>query len=302
MSAPAVRACGVVDREPAAALFVAAFPLRAREIATWSRSAGQRYVVVAGEPQRVIAYGAVWQFRSDGYRMDLVVSPSWRRRGVGGLLLAHGVEQARTLGAVTLQARADDDWTDSLAFLRSHGFVETMRMHRQVLDVADARLDRLAELETRLAGQGVTITTLAAELARDPLSWTKFRDVHHAAEEGWEDPDPRPVPDPPQSPEDFRSSYQDAADYHGVGLAECLLAVHDDRYVGFVGVLGTGVHPRYRGRGIATALKARWVAKARDRGVPTVTTASGSPAMLHINESLGYRLTSTEIRLVKPLT
>ena len=65
--------------------------------------------------------------------------------------------------------------------------------------------------------------------------------------------------------------------------------------------MGTGVAPDYRGRGIATALKAPWVTRARDHGVLTVTTSSGNPVMLHINQGLRYRPTSTEIRLVKPL-
>jgi len=302
MAVARVRACRAVDREQAAALFVAAFPLRAGEIETWSGSARSwRCVAVVGAPGRVVAYGAVWPFRADGYRMDLVVSPSWRRHGVGSLVLASEVEQARTLGAVTLQARAEDGWTDALRFLRAHGFAETMRMHRQVLDVAAATLGRVAGLESRLAGEGVRITTLAGELASEPLCWTKFRDVHRAAGDGWVDPDPRPTPDPPMSSEEFRRTHQRATAYHGVSLVECLLAVHGDRYVGFTGVMGTGVHPDYRGRGIATALKARWITQARDRGVPTDTTASGNPAMLHINQALGYRLTSTEIRLVKPL-
>lgn len=217
------------------------------------------------------------------------------------MMLARAVRQARARGAVTLQARADDGWTDALAFLGAQGFVETMRMHRQALDVAAATLGHAAGLESQLAGAGVGITTLADEVVSEPWCWDKFRDLHEAAELGWVNPDPRPVADPPVSVSEFRRMHERAADSHGVGIAECLLAVQGDRYVGFTGVLGTGVHPDYRGRGIATALKARWVARARDRGVLTLTTASGNPAMLHINHRLGYRVTSTEIRLVKPL-
>jgi GNAT superfamily N-acetyltransferase len=58
---------------------------------------------------------------------------------------------------------------------------------------------------------------------------------------------------------------------------------------------------RGRGRGIATALKVREVAAAQQRGVLTLDGATGNPAMLKVNERLGYRRTSTEVRLVRPL-
>jgi hypothetical protein len=50
-----------------------------------------------------------------------------------------------------VQARADSDWVQSLAFLHHHGFSETMRMHRLVLDVATATLAPFADAEHRPA-------------------------------------------------------------------------------------------------------------------------------------------------------
>jgi mycothiol synthase len=298
-----VHALRPVDRGAAAGLFSEAFPLRAKEVHTWreppSASSPRRYVARAGRSDQVIAYSAVWRFRRDGSRMDLVVAPDWRRRGVGAELLTELVREAAADGAITLQARADDGWTASLDFLHGHGFVETMRMHRQVLWVHEATLDR--NIEPRLACEGITITTLEHEEAREPACWTRFCDLHHATAAGWASPDPRPTPDPAASPEEFRRHHQRAAAYHGDRPDGCFLAVQGDRYVGFTGSLGTGVRPDCRGRGIATALKVRSIAHARDNGVSTLSTSSGNPAMLHINERLGFRRTSTEIRFVKPL-
>lgn len=292
-----------VDRGPAARLFCDAFPLRAKEVQTWreppSPTAPRRYVTRSGRSEQIIAYSALWRFRRDGRRMDLVVDPSWRRQGVGGELLSALEQQAAGDGAITLQARADDGWMESLRFLDARGFVETMRMYRQVLWVDEAALD--PNVEPRLAGEGITISTLEREEARNPSCWTRFRDLLHAAREGWVDPDPRPVPDPAQAVEEFRQYYQRAAAYHSGRPDGCFLAIQGDRYVGFTGVIGTAVHPGFRGRGIATALKVRAISYARDNGVSTLSTSSGSPAMLHINERLGFRRTSTEIRLVKPL-
>ena len=98
-----------------------------------------RYVAVSGAGQRIVGYGGLWPVRPGKFRIDLVVAPGYRRRGIGGWLLDGLTSQARAAGAATVQARADSDWAQALAFLRHRGFSETMRMHRLVLDVASDR-------------------------------------------------------------------------------------------------------------------------------------------------------------------
>ncbi|GLZ28554.1 hypothetical protein Lesp02_07440 [Lentzea sp. NBRC 105346] len=275
-----VRGLGPADHRAAGELFTAVYPLRANEVGGWT-DAG-RYVAI--DADRVIAYAALWPFQSDGHRMDLVVAPDQRRRGAGSRLLELLAGAARAAGSITLQARVDDTWRESLAFLGNRGFAETMLMHRQVLDVADATLEPFDHIENTLRTSGIVIKPLPAD------SLAEFGDVMRAAAEGWPDPDPRPVREPltdaelePRTP-------------------DCFVAVHGDRYVGFTGPFaGTGVRPEYRGRGIATALKVRAVRLARSRGVVAMATSSGNPAMLSVNERLGFRRTTTEVRLVRRL-
>lgn len=71
--------------------------------------------------------------------------------------------------------------------------------------------------------------------------------------------------------------------------------------LGFTGALGTGVRPSVRRQGIATALKVGAIVAARDHGETTLETSSGNPAMLRVNERLGFRPVATEIRLVRSL-
>ena len=77
--------------------------------------------------------------------------------------------------------------------------------------------------------------------------------------------------------------------------------------VGFTGLgrdarpIGTAVLPAFRNRGIATALKRRVIDWARRNGVITLWTSSGNPAMIRINERLGFERVSTEVRLVRRL-
>jgi GNAT superfamily N-acetyltransferase len=302
-----IRSLAPAHRAAAAALFAAAHPARADEPARWSALSGpagpRRYVAVTGAADQIVGYGGLWPARPGKFRIDLVVAPGHRRRGIGSQLLGRLTGEAHAAGAATLQARADSSWAQSLAFLRHRGFSETMRMHHLVLDVASADLSPFAGIERRLAADGIVLTTLAEERDRTgEACWVRLSDLHIASHEGWPDPDPSPGPGLGQeelrTPEELRRLYE----LHQQGWPElCFLALHGEEYVGFVGPLGTAVRPALRARGIATALKVREVAAARERGLSTLDGATGNPAMLKVNERLGYRRTRTEIRLVRPL-
>jgi GNAT superfamily N-acetyltransferase len=291
-------------RDSAAALFAETHPERAYETARWDEPGEstmwlRRAVAVAGTPERVVGYGALWQVWRHKFRIDLAVAAEHRRCGIGGLLLDWLVDQAHTAGAATVQARADSDWVPSLAFLHHRGFSETMRMHRLVLDVAAATLAPFADVERRLAAQGITLTNLADEHRRiGDACWVLLCDLHNDAREGWPNPDPDPGPAQPSTIEEVRRLH-DRGDRDWP--VPCFLAVRDGTYLGFAGSPGTAVRPSLRGLGIATALKVRVIVAARQQGITTLRSASGNPAMLKVNERLGYRRTTTEVRLVRPL-
>lgn len=238
--------------------------------------------------------------------MDLAVAPGHRRRGIGGRLLGVLAGAAQAAGAATMQARAESDRLQVLAFLSRRGFAETMRMHRLVLDVANATLEPYSGVEPRLAAEGITLTTMDAEQHRiGEASWDRLCSAYHAAREGWPDPDPNPDPGVgparPPAVAEFRRMYEQYARL----LPEpepCILAVRGEEEVaGFTCPVGTGVRPALRGRGIATALKARVIADVRERGLARLYSTTGNPAMLKVNERLGYRITTTEVRLVRRL-
>jgi len=240
-----IRPLAPEDQRAATALFAAAYPGRAGEAANWG-SAGAagspgRYAVAAGAPARVVGYGAIWAVRPGKFRLDLVVSPRWRRRGIGGGLQAHLCDQARIAEAAMLQARAGDNDGESLAFLVARGFAETMRMRHQVLDVAEARLAAHAGLPGRLARRGIVIETLADEQNRTAECWQRFCDLYNAAREGWPDPDPGPVD--ALTPREFQHLHRAYEADIGEGADRCFLAVRADLYLGFASALGTAVRP-----------------------------------------------------------
>lgn len=292
----AIRPLGPTDGESVIELFLVAYPERAHEPATWARSAAleraRRWVVTEGVGGSVIGYVALWCVECNRYRMDLVIKPELRRRGCGSELLGWLQAEARRDGAGTLQARAESADLDSLRFLQRRGFVETMRMHRMVLRVAEAKLEPFTAVEADLARHDIALSTLKAEELREPELWEKLADLYEGCREGW--PDPDPGPGEAWSAERLREwigrSQRDRAAF--------FLARRGDFYVGFTGNLGTGVRPRYRNLGIATALKVRAIQHARAVGVVQLRSASGNPSLLRVNEKLGYRLTTTEVRLV----
>ena len=61
----------------------------------------------------------------------------------------------------------------------------------------------------------------------------------------------------------------------------------------------SAVRPDCRRRGIATALRARALAKAKAAGIRTVRSSSGNPSLLRINARFGFVPTYCEVRLVK---
>jgi GNAT superfamily N-acetyltransferase len=62
------------------------------------------------------------------------------------------------------------------------------------------------------------------------------------------------------------------------------------------------VDPGYRGRGIATALKAAALAGAADAGVDLAESRSANPALWRVNTKLGFTMHDAEVRLIRRLT
>ncbi len=71
-----------------------------------------------------------------------------------------------------------------------------------------------------------------------------------------------------------------------IGLSYMLTSPNRPAYNQF-----TGVHPDYRGKGIALVLKAQAILYARTHGIPEIRTNNhtGNAPMLAVNARLGYR-------------
>jgi GNAT superfamily N-acetyltransferase len=173
------------------------------------------------------------------------------------------------------------------------------------LNLSEADLKPLACLPLNLMAQGIQLTTMQEE-RQDEVFWTKIINLQQAAVRGWPDPDPDDEMTIPTD-EDVRrmfNSWQTAPDTF-------FLAKADGVFIGYT-ALGTdycdpeavwtgptAVRPEYRGRGIAAGLKVLALTHAKQHGWQTATAFSASPAMIHINQKLGFQRRGAEVRLVR---
>jgi len=254
----------------------------------------------------IVGYAAVWNVLGAKYRFDVVVNPQSVRRGIGSGLFDIALDEARRSGARTLQARAYEASAPALAFLARRDFVETMKMRWFTLDLAAADMTRIRDAMN--AGGDVTIGEATPGQMSQPEFWSALADLHNAARDGWPDPDPG-GPVVSIRPDTVRSWLMPG----GEALVALVVAARAGQWVGSCALVrdrlgadahfaATAVRPDARGRGLATALRARALVAAREAGYTTVRSASGSAAIAAINARFGFGERFCEVRLVRRLS
>jgi mycothiol synthase len=201
------------------------------------------------------------------------------------------------LGAETRETRPR-----SLEFLTRRGFVEHHRRWESCLVLSQARVERLAGAAERMARQGIQIVTCAEERAR----WGEqfVRDLFDLEVHAQRDEPGAGLG--VMSFEQFVANELETGDALDDGSFVALagrqlvgvsrlgrdLSGPNRLHVGF-----TGVHPEYRGRGIAGALKLRTVEYGRAQGFAEIRTENDTrnAPMLHINAALGFQLEPARI-------
>jgi mycothiol synthase len=283
-----------------------------REDALWDGSRYFRLRVVAEDARgEVVASGEVshcpgW-FHPHKYRMDLRVDPARQRRGIGTRLYAYLLASLRRRAADFVRAEAAESAAAAVAFLTRRGFREVQRIWESRLDVTRFDFARFAGAEERVTAQGIAVTTLGEELARDRArALRELYELHAACR--------RDVPalDPPTDEpyEEFLTWWETVGLVAPTYLPDGYLIAKDgERWVGESALWHdrdapdtlsqgmTGVVREYRGRGIATALKVRGVRLARSLGKRQIRTGNDSlnAPILRLYEVLGFRPESARL-------
>jgi ribosomal protein S18 acetylase RimI-like enzyme len=306
-AAARVRPFDVADLAACVAIGNAADPAQTTDLAaalhrdaTWDRRRYHlaRYVAETATG-RVAGWGEVahqpWQFHPRRYGLRLEVAPDQRGRGLGGALLTRLLADLQRREALLVRAVATEGDAASLGFLTRRGFGEVWRNLASRLDVGAFDPAPFAAAAERVARQGVALSTLAAERARDGGVLREVYDLYLTCNRGQEELDPLTPPDfaafvadqiegPRAIPEAW---FLARAGGPVVGLSTL------ERLPGAPGALEVGytaVDPAHRGRGIALALKLRAIAYAAGHGFREIRTDSnaGNARMLGINAALGF--------------
>ncbi len=276
--------------------------------ALWAKerfTSSSRHYAALDRQDRLVGYGALTPERAvepdDRYRMELVAETEALERELWRLI----VRDLAEVGAGTVQARVAESDRRRRALLEELGFVETQRMTHLVLRLADYPLAVPGSEWPALPELTITTLSVARHAAGFLERWAR---MDAAVRLTWPEANPLPGGTPPRSlAEHGRRLFEDPR-----LLAEGFFIVADgDDFIGYSGLTrdqehpsvletwGTGVHPEWRGRGIATLLKMHALRFAALAGYEKVFTATANPTMLAINERLGFQRVSTQIRLVR---
>lgn len=226
------------------------------------------------------------------FEVTVAVRPASQRQGIGGSLYRRLEDWAAGNGAREIECELRVTQLPPIeSWLKREGFEEVSRMRESelVLDELPPNLEQEAREKAQRAG--ITLTTFEAEDTVENrrrlwrLSTVTGRDIPFDTEHG-----ERPF----ESFDQFISA--------PMCLRPALVIAKDgDEYVGF-SILGkrnedvavtwsTGVHPDYRGRGVARAVKTYSAALARKMGFKAMRTFNhvNNPAMLAVNVGMGYK-------------
>jgi mycothiol synthase len=228
----------------------------------------------------------------------LEVAPQHRRQGIGGELYAHAEAFVRRRKARLLYtAYVETEDAPAATFLKKRGFEVLERFYPSNIDLPSFDPAPFRSVVERVQAQGVRLLTYAevGDSADNRRRLYALEQSAHATQPF------REVE--PYVPEPFEKWEQDftGRDQTTIFLA---IAAPADAWAGVVTGLEwyfTGVHPDWRGRGIATALKVLCLVEAKKRGILTMETENHGDnlPMLAINRKLGFHFTAPEAACIK---
>lgn len=231
-----------------------------------------------------------WAPPPDRHWCIIRVLPAYQRRGIGSRLYARLLAALQARAARALLLEVDESLAALRPALERRGFVALLDSWYFTLDPRTCDVARFAAAQQKLGD--LRITTLASELARGAEWLPQLHELYLRV--GGDVPIPiTPLGVPPAA----------WLREQALELPEAFFIVCDGpRYVGMSylhrdaaepGRLFqriTAIHPTYRGRGMAMALKLATIAYAQRTGCHEIFTAveSNNPSMLAINRKLGF--------------
>jgi GNAT superfamily N-acetyltransferase len=240
--------------------------------------------------------------------LHIDVLPEHGRQGIGTALYDHMLTILKSdYDANELHARTTDNRAFSIQFLEKHGFQEVHRNTETRLQTADFDWARFSGFDDRMGTLGIEIRVLRDLMTADEDALYKVYELHQTLNQD----SPSAAQRTRVNFESWRKGYSSAY-RHFVPEAN-FVALHGADYVGLSGLWGdpasdkiytgmTGVLRAYRRQGIATALKLKGIAFAREHDIPLLITHNKSHnPMLQLNLKLGFVIHGAEIMFMQKL-
>ena len=225
----------------------------------------------------------------------LDVAAAHRRRGIGAELCRRAEAFARQRKARLLYTETSDP--NAAPFLTARGFAELERFFPSHIDLNAFDPARFADALGRVTAQGFRLTTYAGmgDSPQNRRSLHALEQIARASQPFREVKAYVPIP--------FAKWEQEFAAWNPETIF-LALAPSEPVWAGVVTGLEwyfTGVHPHWRGRGIATALKVLCLAEAKKRKMERMETENheDNAAMLAVNRKLGFTFTAPGIAYCK---
>ena len=241
----------------------------------------------------------------DERSIRVTVVHSKRRMGVGSFILEHLETLVKQDSPRAIYAWSSGSDKDSVKWAENRGYVVVRERPDSVLDLPDFDRERFLEDIERVRLAGVEIHTMWDDEVQPhmPELFRIARDTYHDV----------PFRSPESAVLDYRSwlrEYQESKSRKVFAVA-----LHNSEIVGYSDIWMpvlegqsaiveyTAVLKEYRGKGVALALKVVATAEAAKAGVRTLRTTNDpdNPAIMRLNQRLGFRLQPGRVLLKKTL-
>jgi GNAT superfamily N-acetyltransferase len=227
------------------------------------------------------------------FLVEVQVPPAFEGRGIGAGLYDHLLAHLGQYDPIALRSEVREDCARGLRFAAARGFVEDMREQESRLDLAGFDPARFSADVRRAEDQGIAIKSVRELSETDPDYRTKMYDMSWAISQD--------IPHTDQLTRQPFAVWAQRFDNPNFLPDGNLIALDGDHYVGISTLWAaggtadlytgtTGVLREYRKHGLATALKVRALAWAKESGAPYVRTWNevNNDGMLNINFRLGF--------------
>ena len=302
-SAVSIRSFTETDYPAIVGLWNAVHPLRPQTAAELEREdhtlpAKYRWERVVAECDGEIVGMALYDqnpgmYHPQVFQVDVTVARAYRSRGIGRRLHAELLQRLAPHRPIRRVGRIYADDVRAAEFADRLGYREVKRDVNSALDLQSFDPAPWRHVLDRVDAQGITFVRIADIPVDDPRirAYYEFFGVVRADV-------PRSMPATPIDFDFFVSEVVQAPD----ALHEASFLVFDgDRCIGLTQVYRSdasdelqtglsGVDRAYRRRGIASALKVRSLAAAKQMGYPSIRTDNDArnEGMLALNRSLGF--------------